>query len=84
MANMITDPGLLLGVIEAGTTGAPRRSERPEARVAQGGRITKLLRDREPPASTIASAPEQGPALRPGERLQRTAGGNVVLRRGRT
>jgi hypothetical protein len=79
MANMITDPGLLLDVIEAGNVPS-RRSERPEAGVPQAGRVSKLLRD---PVAR-ASEPEQGPALRPGERLQRTAGGNVVLRRGRT
>jgi hypothetical protein len=40
-------------------------------------RATSFFRDQ--PDSTEA----QGPALRPGERLQRTAGGNVVLRRER-
>jgi hypothetical protein len=55
-------------------------SESPRSsRTARGGGFDRLTTEPAPPAAPTA---EQGPVLRPGERLQRTAGGNVVLRRG--
>jgi hypothetical protein len=67
--HVITDPSLLLGVIGADTPVVARESRASST----------LLR-----ASTHvrADGDAKGPTLRPGERLQRTTGGNVVLRRG--
>lgn len=68
--NVITDPDLLLDVIDSGV-----RSSRPAPRVEE-----RAEADAEDPGASVAS--DTGPVLRPGERLQRTAAGNVVLRRG--
>jgi hypothetical protein len=65
----ITDPSLLLGVIGAAT-----------AVVARESRASSTLLTAPTPGQ--ADAQGHGPTLRPGERLQRTTGGNVVLRRG--
>ena len=67
-ANMITDPSSLLEVIAAG------------ARTQLVRTVAALVSELLTPKAVDGA---QGPALRPGERLQRTAGGNVVLRRGR-
>lgn len=67
--NVITDPGLLLGVIGSAALSPPRtpRQEEPEAVDVNPG---------------PSDATDSGPVLRPGESLQRTAAGHVVLRRG--
>jgi hypothetical protein len=69
-ANVITDPSLLLDVIESTPTlpAAPPRVPRPRAA----------------PELLTQAVALRGPALRPGERLERTARGSVILRRGRT
>jgi hypothetical protein len=70
-ANAITDPSLLLDVISDGRDGREHRT---------------VPRDPPPESPLLAPKPpaasEHGPTLRPGESLQRTAGGGVVLRRG--
>jgi len=80
--NMITDPSLLLGAISAEAAFAS-----PSLRASHARQETSRAKESGLLGSVKASTPtakEQGPALRPGERMQRTAGGAVVLlRRGR-
>lgn len=80
--NMITDPSLLLGAISAEAAFAS-----PSLRASHARQETSRAKESGLLGSAKASTPtakEQGPALRPGERMQRTAGGAVVLlRRGR-
>ena len=80
--NMITDPSLLLGAISAEAAFAS-----PSLRASHARQETSRAKESGLLGSAKASTPtakEQGPALRPGERMQRTAGGGVVLlRRGR-
>ncbi len=82
LANIITDPSFLLDGILAGLSSGreARRDgprEAPPSRDARGG--PGLLGAASSPPGNGASSP----ALRPGERLQRTPGGAVILRRGR-
>ncbi len=69
-ANIITDPGLLLDVI-----GSAARSSRRAPHREEPGEV-----DLQGPGLSAANG--NGPVLRPGERVQRTAAGHVVLRRG--
>ncbi len=71
-SDIITDPALLLDVIASA-----RRSSPPPPPSRRGSRAPGVLEARD------EGSGDAGPVLRPGERLQRTAGGSVVLRRGR-
>jgi hypothetical protein len=87
----ITDPSLLLAVLGATERATERDRESPAAEPShtsrekpKPSRVPELLTPREAPREEVPVDTSQGPVLRPGERLQRTAGGNVVLRRGGT
>jgi hypothetical protein len=67
-SNAITNPDLLLDAADGVKAPLPRRD------------VARPAPPRTPPSEVRAEA---SPVLREGERLQRTAGGNVVLRRGR-
>jgi len=69
--DVITDPSHLLGVIGAHESAVTRPSQ------SRGAPDQGLFG----PASRLVASSDGGPSLRPGERVQRTAAGTVVLRR---
>jgi hypothetical protein len=70
--SVITDPSLLLEVLGSGPSPAPRTTRR--AATEEAGILG--------PSSVKVPRAASTPTLRAGERLQRTAGGSMVLRRG--
>jgi hypothetical protein len=81
--DLITDPSQLLEALNSSPSSTRRPASGERAERSTRGQLLAPTAPSRPGRAEAKSVPAPAPALRPGERVQRTAGGAVVLRRGR-